>query len=400
MKKIILLFSGLLLLNLSLAQSIRDNNVRFTYTQLPSHPIKASEYSVSIKESFKQRNEDSMRVYEQRMMAYQTEVNNAIVAWEAHKKAIDRAHLQAMIQYEQQIAAGNTAAQMPIKAPYPGLTISSMPQEPLMCKNLDTNALKKTVQVTGLNFSEGSPERINLAYEGLIMGEPRMSQKVVSGKTVYEYTILYSSPVSVEVIAAGRGVILRERIQQTTTNKSFKTQAFNTQAEFELWWMDNKAITWENLQDQAARDNAAAINSYLDERIGFPVKSHNAEIYTIKKDKMSDYAEYETAYEHLRDALLMLNMPGREAEVKDKMAQAIKLYNSVDVIAKKDRKNKIVNAITYLNLAHAYLWINDFANAELSAKQAISQSINAYTRAGNALLNTIKDQKQRFEANR
>ena len=99
------------------------------------------------------------------MNAYQTEVNNAITNWEASKIALDKAHLQAMSQYELQVLSGNAAAQMPIKPPYPGLNVSSLPKEPLLCKSLDTDALKKGVQITGLTHVDGHAFEINLIYE-------------------------------------------------------------------------------------------------------------------------------------------------------------------------------------------------------------------------------------------
>lgn len=382
------------------AQNIQDNKFRFSYTQLPSHPLKGSgnQYSVNIKEGFHQRNEDSLRLFEQRMNAYQTEVNNAITNWEASKIALDKAHLQAMSQYELQVLSGNAAAQMPIKPPYPGLNVSSLPKEPLLCKSLDTDALKKGVQITGLTHVDGHAFEINLIYEGLILSAPRMTQKVSNGKTVYEYVFNYSSPVKAE-IHTPKGVIFNERIAETTSQRTYKTQAFNTKSDFELWWMDNQEQVWNDLQDQAAQENTNAINGFLDNRFGFPARQFNAEIYTIK-DKNFDYSEYDTAFELIRDALLMISVEGNENEIKEKLQKAIKLYKNVDVVAKRQRKDKVVNAATYINLAIAYLWLNDFTNAELSVKQAISQSINSYTRTANGLLSIIRDQKQRYEANR
>ena len=67
---------------------------------------------------------------------------------------------------------------------------------------------------------------------------------------------------------------------------------------------------------------------------------------------------------------------------------------------KKARIDKNVTAAIYCNLAEAYIWLNEFDNAEINANKAIGVGVNKYEKHGRALIPFIRDVKNRFNANK
>jgi hypothetical protein len=67
---------------------------------------------------------------------------------------------------------------------------------------------------------------------------------------------------------------------------------------------------------------------------------------------------------------------------------------------KKARVNDKVTAVTRLNLAEAYIWINDYSNAELQLDKTRFLDLNKFTRLAAKQKGLVDDQKARFEANK
>ena len=64
------------------------------------------------------------------------------------------------------------------------------------------------------------------------------------------------------------------------------------------------------------------------------------------------------------------------------------------------RVNDKVTAVTRLNLAEAYIWINDYSNAELQLDKTRFLDLNKFTRLAAKQKGLVDDQKARFEANK
>jgi hypothetical protein len=65
----------------------------------------------------------------------------------------------------------------------------------------------------------------------------------------------------------------------------------------------------------------------------------------------------------------------------------------------KARINKKITALLYANLATAYLWSNDFDNAELYINKALTIGVLKYKNHCKRLQSSMSDLKLRYDAN-
>lgn len=404
MKK--LLLSALMLSSLSLsAQNILDEKVTFKYTQLSLTKIDdgSKTYAVDVQMSYLQRNDDSLKAYEDAKLMYANTLNAYLDVWEGQKKNVDRQHLTNMVIWESQVAAGNTAATQPVKPPYPAFIPPARPQPPFLLTEIQPASIIAAVNIDGMTQNSASTTKITLVFEGFEKSLTKLQTKGTAPALKYSYTLAYRHPVTVKVEVPGKGIIINQRIPETEGFRSWTSKEFKTKSELEIWWMDNDSLTWAERQQQVVFEMMPNINNYLTNNFGYPVVSRRVEVYSAKA-KDADYTDVQTAYSTMESGLLMLGYPEKTAEAQSKIREAVGMWNNTlkesDINNKKARIDKWVTSAIYVNLAEAYIWLNDYANAEIAANKVLNIGINKYERDARALLFFIKDQKQRYDANK
>ena len=387
-----------------LGQNIQDRTVTFRYTQLPVLVLdKGKQFNMEVQMNYMQRNEDSTKAYEQAKSLYMVQVEAYMDVWEQQKAQVDKQYLVTMVEWEKQVAAGNTTATRPVKPPYPSLSLPDRPKPPFLLQEINAAGVVAGAKIEGLTMNTSAPTKILLVFDGFEKGMIKQNTKGTGATAKHEFLIHYRHPVTVKIEMPGKGVVVNQRIPDTESFRVWKTKEFASKSEFDLWWYDNEKTIWEERQQQVVFENMDLINNWLSNQYGFPVKTRRVDIYSVKSNKDHDYSDYQTAQTIMESALLMISYPDQKAQANAKLREAIAIWENAlkesNITDRKARIDKTVTPATYINVAEAYLWLSDFSAAEIAANKAINVGVNKYERDGRALLEFIRDQKMRFMAN-
>jgi hypothetical protein len=398
-----LLAAGVALASLASAQNIQEQDVTFKYTQLPIVPINdgTMSYNVVVTMNYLTKNDDSTAAYNTKMQLWQTEVNLALDNWDAEKLKADKQYYSSMMIWETQVAAGSTTAVKPIRQPYPAPNIKARPRKPYLLTELNSTQIISGIKIEGMTPSASSAVKVELIYEGFERGIPQMKQTGVAPNIKYYYEVTYRHPVTLKIDVPGRGLVVNERVPGCEGYRSARTAEYKTQAEVEMYWLENQKMFWDEKQAKAPNETVAEINSYLTEKVGYPVKSRRAEIRTVKS-KEHDYTDLLTAYTNFQDGVMSIQYKDKKSKGQDKIQLAIdaweKALTESNLNDKNARIDKNVTAALYVNLCEAYLWMDDFSNSELNGNKAVNTGTK-YGRDAEGRLVLVKFQKDRFMAN-
>lgn len=116
--------------------------------------------------------------------------------------------------------------------------------------------------------------------------------------------------------------------------------------------------------ETAAKNEAVKnLNSYLKVNYGFNMVKDERAFFDVKDKKMK-YPEYHEAFEKVKTAFLYVNLPDRREEMVKNLKEAIALWEGAlkeyDKTNPEARINNDIAAATYLNIAEAYIWLNEF----------------------------------------
>jgi tetratricopeptide (TPR) repeat protein len=306
-----------------------------------------------------------------------------------------------MMIWETQVAAGTTTAVKPIRQPYPAPNIKARPRKPYLLTEINTSQIASSIKIEGLTQTATSAVKVELVYEGFERGIPQMKQTGVAPNIKYYYEATYRHPVTLKIDVPGRGLVINERVPGCEGYRSARTPEYKTQAEVEMYWLENQKAFWDDKQTKAPSETVAEINSYLTEKVGYPVKSRNTEIRTVKS-KEHDHTDLLTAFTNFQDGVLQLQYKDKKSAAQDKLEAAITIWEKAltesNLNDKNARIDKNVTSAIYVNVMEAYLWMNDFANAEIYGNKAISMD-NKYGRDAKGRMPMVQFQKDRYMAN-
>jgi hypothetical protein len=404
MKKPLLFLTLALMAVEGMAQNILDNKVTFRYTQLPLVKItdNSRTYALDVQMSYKQRNDDSLKAWEQARQNYLVTLEGYMNAYEQQIAQIDRQHLNNMVQWEKQVAAGNTAAQPPVKPPYPGMNPPLRPKKPFILQDVVPASVTAAIRPEGIMLNAGSGTKITLVFDGFEKGPVRLDKTGQAPAEKYSYIMQYRHPVTMQIEVPGRGMVYNQRLPDTEPFRSMRTKEFPTKAELELWWFDNELVTWDERQRVAINEICSQITAYLTQNHGFPVITRRIELYSAKQ-KGVDYTDVQKAYGIMESGLLMLAFPDKVGQAQAKMQEALGVYNQIlQESNPNDRKARVdanVTSACLVNMTEAYIWLNDYANAEMCANRVINIGVNKYVRDARAHLEFIRFQQMRWNAN-
>lgn len=404
MNKFLLLtaFAGLSIS--TMAQNILDNKVTFRYTQLPSTKISdiSKTFAVDVQMTYQQRNADSTAAYENASKNYLTTLSTYMDSYDLQKAQIDRQHLNNMIIWENQVNAGNTTAVAPVKPPYPGMNPPARPKKPFLIQEVTPASIVPAIKIEGLVQNPGSGTKITIIFEGFEKGMVKQEQSGTAPAIKYNYQIQYRHPITLKIEVAGKGLVYNQRMSEFENFRSWRTKDFKSKSEFDLWWYDNEITVWEERQRQAIQEVISTLNSVFTSTYGFPVVSRRIELYSAKA-KGVDYSDVQKAYSVMEAGLLLLAYPDKIAQAQAKFNEALGIYNKIlvesDPNNKKARVDANVTSACLVNMTEAYIWLNDYSNAEITANRIINIGVNKYERDARALLEFIRFQQQRFLAN-
>ncbi|HYG49528.1 MAG TPA: hypothetical protein VD905_01445 [Flavobacteriales bacterium] len=390
-----------------ICQVMQDHKAIVKYTQLPAVSINdgSNMFSVVVETPFLQKNQDSMALYEITKQNYMKEVETALDNWRLQNSgAGDRNYWAQMAVYENKVNAGDATAQMPQQSPpAPFVFNKPYPKKPFLLKEVNGPSVISGIKIEGFTQQQDAPVKITLIWNGFERGPIKENKSGAGALTKYKYEVQYRHRVTLKIDVPGKGLVVNENIAETEGYRTYNTSEYKTRGDFKLWWIDNEATFWEQRQAEIVMQHVATINSYLNEKVGYPKKSYAVEMHSVKKSKDFDYSDYTTAWNAAQDGLLKVEYKDKKAEVSQKLQQAIDIWNKAltesDLNSKKARINREVTSATYVNLAIAYLWQGNYVDAELSCNKGLAVDFNRYNRELRPILDFVKFQKARAEAN-
>ncbi|MCB9189843.1 MAG: hypothetical protein H6598_11040 [Flavobacteriales bacterium] len=399
MKKI-LLFASILIAGASFAQNVDDQKITFNYIQLPSNPIKGPKvYSIELNhDKYIAANEDSLNAFEAKI----TLAESQLVTWIEQKKKVDQAYLLEMEKWQKSVNAGTPVAQ-PVKPPYPEMPkLKEELDEPILTTDITEGTVDAAVRLEGFTKGDGGAV-IKINFEGLKNASVEKKISGTGATTKYEYYAKYEMPVTITVEVPSQGIIVNENIN--FGQKSKLINKFDSEYSYDYWRIDNYNQFWVTLQQQELTSILSTINTMVNDKCGFPTKAYATEIYTIKKHKGQDYGDLIDAYTQAKAGydLIYKDVSKSDAIGKLKKAAAIweKALQESDVNDSKARVNDKVTALIYVNLAEAYMWMDDWTTADSYMQKAkiISVAAGKYKREAEDLESYMKYLKDRYTAN-
>lgn len=389
-----------------ISQNMQDQKVTVKYKQLPLVNINDGSFTYQVVSDmpYLQKNQDSLAWYELSKQNYIKEVESALDVWRQQQNGNgDRAYWAQMASYESQVNAGVANAVMPqppAKAPF--VFNKPYPKPPFLLKEINASSVAAGVNIDGFRQQQDAGVKITLVWNGFERGLVKENKTGVGAAIRYKYEVLYRHRVNIKVEVPGKGLVMNESIVETDEYKKYTTGEYKTKGDFKLWWMDNEQTFWTQRQDEIVVQHMAIISAYLNDKLGYPNKQRTIEIYTVKS-KDFDYGDYLQAYTAAQDGFLKVEYgASRDAEVKQKLQEAINLWNEAlkgsNINDKKARIDRTVTAATYINMAQAYCWMGDYSNCELNCNKALGVDVGKYNREARPLLEFVRSQKQRAEA--
>lgn len=382
------------------AQNIDDQKISFNYVQLPSDPIKGPKvYRVTIDDSKLQAaNDDSLTVFDAKL----TKAENELAAWIDQKRKIDQAYLLEMDSWQKSINAGTAVAQ-PIKTPYPEMPVLKEElEEPILNEEISMGIVEGAIDLQGFAKSDGGA-MITITFEGFQKARTERKVTGTGAAMKYEYYAKYEMPVNVKIEVPGQGIIVNENLN--TGEKSKLIEKFDSDYKFEYWKMDNMTSFWKTTQQNELNAILSMTNSLINDKCGFPTKLYSTEIYTVKKHKGQSYNDLIDGYTQAKAGYDLIYKDISKSEAKTKLKKAIatweKALTESDVNDSKARINDKVTALLYVNLAEAYLWMDDYTTADNYIQKAkiLSTAAGKYKREAEDLESLMAFLKARKLAN-
>ncbi len=399
-KIILLLTFCICFFHLGLSQNIQDKKVNYSYIQLPAKPFQSGteSFTVSVSKAFKQRNQDSLDWYKNRMEAVKEERKLAREAWSNQKIEIERSYYTAMSNWSKLVKAGDTTAARPADVVYGSCPCIPDPDKPFLTDSLVMDPIINMIKIPGFDKLEGGAQ-INLDFQGFDKGTIKEKKATAGG---YKYVIQFKHPVKLTVKDKDGSIAYNAVFPESANFQSFTTKKFRSPYDFKLWWMDNEDDFWLQRQKSVFNKVAAGINNMLANDFGFPTKSKQIELYTAK-DKNHDYTDLLEAFQNAQDGLLQLAIDRNKDAAINYLGSAVSQYQTIlnesNINDKKSRINKKVTAAVYCNVAECLIWMDDYSQAELYLNKAANLGVNKYKRHGNSLKPFLLNQKKRYGAN-
>lgn len=370
--KHLLLSAALLFIGASVsAQNINDHKIGFQYIQLPLIKIDESltEYAVVIEHDYLKANEDSLALFEIRKEATMNVFHQMMTSYQLQVDSLNRNQLILMADWEKKVNAGTknpdgTELAMPASPIYP--MPPSYPQMDSVRLNspLDEATFANTIAIEG--FEKGDNDiTVTLSIQA-IQFFPVVETKSGTGATTkYTYRMPYTLPINVKVESATQGVILQE--EMNTGQQSYSLGSYKSKYEFDLYVMDNEDEMYAKVEAGARNSAIQQINNYLNEQIGFPLKTRGTELYSVKKFKDYDYTDVTQAFTLTSQALYKVKIDRDHSTALPEIDAAIAAIDAIlaesNTFDNKARINDKITAMLQCNKIELLIWKADFNEA-------------------------------------
>ena len=397
-KNLLLIFMGAVLS--VTAQNVTENKVSMNFIQLPTNVIakQYTFYDLEIVRAYETANDDSLAVYQAKLESASAVYEAQLAAWKDNVASMKRDYLTQMANWQKANNAG-TPSSPPNQPVYPAQPVMEIVAMPQLHNDITDPEIGQIVNLAGFNKGAGGA-MITVTINPISNLRIIEAKKGTGSQTKYNYTCKYNLPLGLKVTVPGQGVILQTIVNNGQS--SYKMKSFSSSYEHELWMLDNQLQFWTDLEKQARAKALASLNQELNNKCGFPVKSRVAEVYTVKKFKEHNYADLITAYTIASQGYKKMAESRNRNEARGKLLEAIaawkKILDQSTPADKKSRINDKVTALLQCNIAEAYIWLNDYDQAEVYINHAKSSGVNKFKKKANQLDALLKERRLRWNA--
>jgi hypothetical protein len=408
-----LLILSLFLTNLVYSQKIDEKKLSFQYIQLPSEPVRGVySYNTIVYPAYEDDINARKQLFLQKVKAAESQYNGEMDTYLKNVKAAEDKYNADLAAYNKRMKTYkpgmNIDTTRPVKKLPPG-PIKVTYTEEVYPKVYDPKTLADMIKLEGYQKNPSDALNISITLLGFQMQQPVLKTADYKYKEnnidkvgkKYYYEIPYKHPMNLKVEVSGR--VLADNPGQFNQFRSASTGQYLTEQELKDYWEENKEIFTSPLQDQIVNDNMAAINQILNEKYGYLKKSREIEI-NVPKDKKINYDEYAQAYVSAVTGYNNIINPDNKAQATADLKTAIGIWEKSltesDLKNKKARINAKVTAVTMLNLAEAYLWLDDYRTAEMYlTKMSTLNLAGRDKRMADSIRYFMAAKKTRYEAN-
>lgn len=394
------------------AQSIKDNDITYSYVRTPLEPLKGftnyqskvelsyAAENAAMKADYEKKCEEAEAQYQKDVAEFPQKTKEAeakyeldMKAWEVKDKEAEDKYQKELAEYNKKSTAQKLADQKllnegkPVKQsppkPYknlPPTPYKRMPPAPQYKKEYDTQLLASTyLKLEGFTNAPENAVIITVSISQFEIQGPKLitvnkeMTKIANGQSskyiqpYYHYETSYRQPMSVKVEVPGKGVIFNQVIEEFSTFTADKTRETDNLAAQNM--ADPSAYA-KNLEEKTLAANLKYINELVNSKYGFSKVARTTVLNNVESKKMN-YDDYQLAYDNAVSGYDMLATDKVGATIKIKEAIAIweKAMLESNPDDKKARIDADVTLATRFNLAEAYLMIGDFTNAELQIRK-------------------------------
>lgn len=383
------LFTGILFSIFSLsvmAQSVKDENISYTYIKLPSNPVqpKPSNYISNVSAAYEAENQKLMAQYEadkaqaeadyQRDLAdYPNKVKAADEKYEREMEAWNNKSTASKIIEKQVLNENNHPVKDYVAQPYRRNVAM-----PAMKTAYDNNALASTyLFIDGLQKGGANALNYSVTLQGFESTQPKVVSEVKKetsrvnnvsttvNVTYYHIEFTYRHPMSFSVTNSLGQEIYAAAPAEFTEFTTYKGPATKSSPSMDI------ASTLKAMEDKCLQENLKSINHMVNDRIGYERTDKTFEMYYVKS-KNESHNDIQDAFNAANLGFKMLNT--NEAQGTMKLNEAIEIWNKAleesDIENKKARIDKDITIAIYFNLLEAY-----FATRNTTAADEILKTL-------------------------
>ena len=274
--------------------------------------------------------------------------------------------------------------------------------EKYFSKVYDAAGVSSRIKFDGYQASSSSDLKIEvilLGFEFLIEEDIKEKTKDDVTTKEYSYKISYKHPMEIKLFDSFDEEINYSEMADFKSFQTKNTKKFSSSYALEKYWRENKISYLSKLDEKVTRDNLKTINNYLNSQFGYSTIEKNSAIAMVKPKKF-EYPEYFNAYEQIFTgySYMMDNKIDAVNYINEAITNWETALKESDKENKKARINLKVTAVTHLNCAEAYCWIDDFKNARRHIMKIKMLKTKKYDKKVEALQNFMEDQEKRYKA--
>ena len=375
MKNHPLFIFGLLFISISTsvsAQKIKDEEIKFTFHQLPSKPLSATikNYQSFVIAAYEAKNEELKKDFEARQAAERARVAEEERTYPARQKEVQDRFDKDMAEYKKLDGTDKLAERMITGSAPKKPVLYELPKpyysEPALPKyqtTYDYKVLADTyIKLEGFENNAENAVKVSVTLYGFDFTEPRITSQVVNvlqngqtqNRTMYALEYSYRHPMSVKVEAPDGTVLLSNTPQKLNSYTVVKGGSSDKMPSY------NRDLLVKDVEQKILQKNLTYIDSLVNDLFGFASIIREVEINYVKSDD-PEYADLKLAFNEFSSHVAQLGNNEKEAleSLKSPIGIWEKALSERKPGDKKARINDDVALALMINLLEGYYLTRD-----------------------------------------